>query len=69
LQAGWCAEDHRLPQQVDMVDDKDLVDLVEEEVKTSLQKQGYTDAPVIRGSGLKALESKDLNDEWSQKGA
>lgn len=52
---------------VDMVDDKDLVDLVEEEVKDLLKKQGYADAPVIRGSGLKALESNDLNSEWSQK--
>jgi elongation factor Tu len=52
---------------VDMVDDKDLVDLVEEEVKDLLKKQGYADAPVIRGSGLKALESTDINSEWSQK--
>ncbi len=52
---------------VDMVDDKDLVDLVEEEVKDLLKKQGYDDAPVIRGSGLKALESTDINSEWSQK--
>src|SRR5882724_3049974 len=41
---------------VDMVDDKDLVDLVEEEVRDLLVKQGYADAPIIRGSGLKALE-------------
>ncbi|TSC69502.1 MAG: elongation factor Tu [Parcubacteria group bacterium Gr01-1014_56] len=52
---------------VDMVDDQDLVDLVEEEVKDLLKKHGYTDAPVIRGSGLKALESNDLTNEWSQK--
>jgi elongation factor Tu len=52
---------------VDMVDDKDLVDLVEEEVKEALAKQGYADAPVIRGSGLKALESTDVTGEWSQK--
>jgi elongation factor Tu len=52
---------------VDMVDDKDLVDLVEEEVKDLLKKQGYDDAPVIKGSGLKALEAKDLNDEWAKK--
>ena len=52
---------------VDMVDDKDLVDLVEEEVKELLVKQGYTDAPVIRGSGLKALEAKSLDDEWAKK--
>ncbi len=54
---------------VDMVDDKDLVDLVEEEVRELLTKQGFDgkNTPVIRGSGLKALESKDINDEWSQK--
>ena len=52
---------------VDMVDDKELVDLVEAEVKELLTKHGYTDAPVIKGSGLKALESKDLSNEWSQK--
>jgi elongation factor Tu len=51
----------------DMVDDKDLIDLVEEEVKDALAKQGYADSPVIRGSGLKALESNDINNEWSQK--
>jgi elongation factor Tu len=54
---------------VDMVDDKELVDLVEEEVRELLTKQGYDgkDAPVVRGSGLKALEAKDINDEWAQK--
>jgi elongation factor Tu len=52
---------------VDMVDDKDLVDLVEQEVKELLAKYGYNDAPVIRGSGLKALEAKDIKDEWAQK--
>ena len=54
---------------VDMVDDKDLVDLVEEEVRDLLTKQGFDGkaTPVIRGSGLKALESKDLNNEYSQK--
>jgi len=54
---------------VDMVDDKDLVDLVEEEVRELLTKQGFDGAntPVIRGSGLKALESNDLANEWSQK--
>jgi elongation factor Tu len=52
---------------VDMVDDKDLIDLVEEEVRELLVKQGYADAPILRGSGLKALESNDINNEWSQK--
>lgn len=52
----------------DMVDDKELIDLVEEEVRELLTKQGYDGAntPVIRGSGLKALEAKDNNDEWSK---
>jgi elongation factor Tu len=54
---------------VDMVDDKDLVDLVEQEVRELLTKYGFDgdNAPVIKGSGLKALEAKDMNDEWAQK--
>ncbi len=53
----------------DMVPDKELIDLVEEEVRELLTKNGYDGAntPVIRGSGLKALESKDNSDEWAQK--
>ena len=53
---------------VDMVDDKDLVDLVEEEVRELLTKQGFDgkDCPVIRGSGLKALESTTLDDEYAK---
>jgi elongation factor Tu len=54
---------------VDMVDDKDLVDLVEEEVRELLTKQGFDGAaaPVIRGSGLKALENSAAGNEWSDK--
>jgi len=54
---------------VDMVPDVELIDLVEEEVRDLLTKQGFDgkNAPVIRGSGLKALEAKDINDEWAQK--
>ncbi|HUD04240.1 MAG TPA: elongation factor Tu [Candidatus Paceibacterota bacterium] len=51
----------------DAVDDKDLIDLVEEEVKGLLAKQGYNDSPVIRGSALKALEAKDNKDPWALK--
>jgi elongation factor Tu len=52
----------------DMVDDPDLIELVEEEVRELLGKQGFDkDCPVIRGSGLKALESADNNDEWAKK--
>ena len=52
----------------DMVPDKELIDLVEEEVRELLTKQGYDgkNAPVIRGSALKALEAKDNTDEWSK---
>jgi len=53
---------------VDMVPDKDLIDLVEEEVKELLEKQGFgNDSPVIRGSGLKALEAKSVDDEYAAK--
>src|SRR3954467_4751279 len=53
---------------VDMVAEADLIDLVEEEIRELLTKQGYDGAntPVIRGSALKALESKDNTDEWAQ---
>jgi len=53
----------------DMVPDKELIDLVEEEVRELLTKNGYdgVNVPIIKGSGLKALEAKDNSDEWSQK--
>ena len=52
---------------VDMVDDKDLVDLVEEEVRELLTKYEFdgANAPIIRGSGLKALENPAPGNEWS----
>ncbi len=54
---------------VDMVEDQDLVDLVEEEIRDLLTKQGFdgANAPIIRGSGLKALESKSVDDPYAQK--
>ncbi len=54
---------------VDMVADADLIDLVEEEVRELLDKQGFDgkNAPVIRGSGLKALENPDATGEWGGK--
>jgi elongation factor Tu len=53
----------------DMVDDKDLIDLVEEEVRELLEKQGFDGkaTPVIRGSGLKALENPAAGNEWADK--
>ncbi len=53
----------------DMVDDKEMIDLVEEEIRELLTKQGFdgAGAPVIRGSALKGLESKSIDDEWAKK--
>ncbi len=53
----------------DLVDDKDMIDLVEEEIRELLTKQGFDGAnvPVIRGSALKALEAKSVDDEWVKK--
>ncbi len=50
----------------DAVAEKDLIDLVEEEVRELLTKNGFDGAnvPVIRGSALKALEG---DAEWSKK--
>jgi len=53
---------------VDQVDDKDLVDLVEEEVRELLDKYEFNgkESPVIRGSALKALDAKSVDDEWAK---
>jgi len=44
---------------VDMVEDKELIDLVEEEVRDLLKKYEFDgdNTPIIRGSALKALEN------------
>ena len=54
---------------VDMVDDPELLDLVELEVRELLSAYEYPgdDIPVIRGSALKALESGDPTSEWGKK--
>ena len=52
----------------DMVDDEDMLDLVEEELRELLDANGFDgkNAPIIRGSGLKALEAKDMEDKWAK---
>ncbi|MBU1164686.1 elongation factor Tu [Patescibacteria group bacterium] len=52
---------------VDQVQDKELIDLVEEEVRDLLKKYEFPgdEVPIIRGSALKALENPD--DAESQK--
>jgi elongation factor Tu len=49
----------------DMVDDEELIELVELELRELLSKYEFPgdDIPIIRGSALKALESDDSNDE------
>jgi len=49
---------------VDMVQDKELLDLVETEIRELLTKNGYSgkDVPIVRGSALKALEAKSVDD-------
>ncbi|MDR1242209.1 MAG: elongation factor Tu [Deltaproteobacteria bacterium] len=49
----------------DMVDDEELLELVELEVRELLSKYGYPgdDIPVIRGSALKALETDKADTE------
>ncbi len=52
----------------DMVDDEELLELVELEVRELLSEYDFPgdDLPVIRGSALKALESGDPEDEWGK---
>ncbi len=54
---------------VDMVDDPELLDLVELEVRELLSSYDFPgdDIPVVRVSALKALESGDANSEWGKK--
>ena len=49
---------------VDLVDDPELIDLVEEEVRDLLKKYEFPgdETPIIRGSALKALENPDGED-------
>jgi elongation factor Tu len=54
---------------VDMVDDPELLELVELEVRELLSEYDFPgdDTPIIMGSALKALESGDPASEWGQK--
>jgi elongation factor Tu len=51
---------------VDMVDDPELLDLVEMEIRDLLTKYEFPgdDIPIVRGSALKALES-DADNDWT----
>ena len=49
----------------DMVDEPEIINLVESEVRELLKKYNYPgdEIPVIRGSALKAIEAKSIDDE------
>ncbi|HEX5964048.1 MAG TPA: elongation factor Tu, partial [Gemmatimonadales bacterium] len=53
---------------VDMVDDPELLELVELEVRELLSSYDFPgdDTPIIKGSALKALESGDPASEWAK---
>ncbi len=52
----------------DMVDDEELLDLVELEVRELLSSYEFPgdDIPIIRGSALKALEGGDPDSQWGK---
>lgn len=52
----------------DMVQDPEMIDLVEAEIRELLTKYKFPGdtTPIIRGSGLKALESKSMDDPYAQ---
>ncbi|MDD5569050.1 MAG: elongation factor Tu [Candidatus Pacebacteria bacterium] len=52
----------------DMVEDPEMIDLVESEVRELLKKYKFPgdEVPVIRGSALKALEATSLDDPWAK---
>ena len=53
---------------VDQVDDTEMVDLVEAEIRELLNKYQFPGdkTPIIRGSGLKALEAKSKDDQGAK---
>ncbi|HUF58690.1 MAG TPA: elongation factor Tu, partial [Actinomycetota bacterium] len=53
----------------DMVDDEELLDLVELELRELLSSYEFPgdDIPIVRGSALKALETGDPEDEWGKQ--
>ena len=55
---------------VDMVEDKEILDLVELEIRELLTSYGFPgdEIPIVRGSALKSMESEGgLDDEWNKK--
>ena len=53
----------------DMVDDPEMIELVEDEIRELLTKNGFdgVNTPIIKGSGLKASVATSMDDPWAQK--
>jgi len=53
---------------IDLVDDEELVDLVEVEIRELLNKYKFDGdkTPIIRGSALKALETEGKDEQWAK---
>ncbi|MDD2934899.1 MAG: elongation factor Tu [Candidatus Pacebacteria bacterium] len=53
---------------IDLVDDQEMVELVQEEVKEMLNQYGFDgeNTPFIKGSAVKALEATSAEDEWAK---
>ncbi len=53
----------------DLVEDADMLDLVETEIRDLLTQYGFDgkNTPVIRGAAARALEAADVNDKWAAK--
>ncbi len=54
----------------DMVEDEEILDLVELEIRELLSEYGFPgdDIPIVRGSALRSLESEgNLDNEWNKK--
>ncbi len=53
----------------DMVDDAELLELVEMEVRELLSAYKFPgdDTPIVKGSALKALQAADASDQWAKK--
>jgi elongation factor Tu len=53
----------------DAVDDPEIIDLVESEVRELLKKYNFPgdEIPIVRVSAIKALEATSVDDEWAKK--
>ena len=49
---------------IDLVEDEEMIELVEEDLRSVLEEYGFKDVPFVRGSALGALNGKP---EWEEK--